>query len=292
MREELDAFTSNVAAASLRGDYSRAAPDFTVEQDWNAYTDAEHALWRRLHRRQIELVPGRACAAWLASLGALDAGDAIPRFDAVSRRLMYATGWTLIAVPGLIPDLAFFGHLASRRFPVTVWLRAPDEFDYIVEPDVFHDFFGHVPLLFDPAYADYMQAYGAGGLKAERLGALGHLARLYWYTVEFGLLREAGALRVYGAGILSSGGEIRHALESPLPRRIGFDLERLLRTEYRIDRFQDSYFVIDGFERLVADTAPDFAPIYERVRGLRSFAPDEAAPGDVVVPAMRPALAS
>src|SRR5512134_3218079 len=255
----LDEFVSN-SGPNLRGDYSAARADFTVEQNWSAYTSDEHALWQRLYQRQIKLLPGYAFLTYLDSLASLDAADAIPDFARVSRRLRRATGWEIVAVPGLIPDLAFFDHLANRRFPVTVWLRKPEEFDYIVEPDVFHDFFGHVPLLFDGGFSDYMQAYGKGGLKAARLDALKMLARLYWYTVEFGLIQSDAGLRIYGAGILSSGGEVVHAIDSPKPRRLRFDLERILRTEYRIDRYQDAYFVIASFERLVRDTAPDFTP--------------------------------
>ena len=266
-----------------RGDYSDARTDYTVEQDWPAYTAAEHSLWRKLYDRQMRLVPQYACEEFLHTLDRLDLRGGIPRFDAISRKLRRATGWELVAVPGLIPDLAFFEHLANRRFPVTNWLRRPQEAEYIVEPDVFHDFFGHVPLLFDPVYADYMAAYGAGGLKAAQLDSLKHLARLYWYTVEFGLMRTREGLRVYGAGLLSSSGEILYAAESAEPRRVKFDLERLLRTEYRIDRFQDTYFVIDGFEQLIADTAPDFTPVYERIRRLPPIAPDEATWDDVVV---------
>lgn len=275
----IEEFVSN-SGPKLRGDYSHARADFTVDQDPSAYMAEEQDLWRRLYDRQMKLLPGRAVPDYLRHLAALDAGDAIPDFEAVSRRLRRATGWELVAVPGLIPDLAFFALLAERRFPVTVWLRKPEEFDYIVEPDVFHDFFGHVPLLFEPAYADYMQAYGRGGLKAARLDALAMLARLYWYTVEFGLVRTADGLRIFGAGILSSGGEVLYALESPKPRRLAFDLARILRTEYRIDRFQDTYFVIESFTRLVEDTAPDFTPIYERLRALPPIAPHAVVDGD------------
>ncbi len=281
MERSILAAVSN-ARPALRGDYSRIAPDHTIDQDWADYTAAEHALWRKLYDRQMRLVPRYACEEFLHALDRLDASAAIPRFAEVSRKLRRATGWELVAVPGLIPDLAFFDHLAHRRFPVTGWLRRPEEAEYIVEPDVFHDFFGHVPLLFDPVYADYMEAYGAGGLKAARLDSLPHLARLYWYTVEFGLLRTPEGVRVYGAGLLSSSGELVYAAESAEPRRVRFDLERLLRTEYRIDRFQDTYFVIDGFERLIADTAADFTPVYERIRRLPAIAPDEAAWEDVV----------
>jgi phenylalanine-4-hydroxylase len=285
MEAGLDTTVSNAPKPRLRGDYADIGPDYATEQRWDAYSADAHALWRRLYARQMKLVPRYACDAYLRSLGALDVAQGIPRFDDVSTALHAATGWRLVAVPGLIPDLVFFEHLANRRFPVTCWLRRPEEFDYIVEPDVFHDFFGHVPLLFDPVYADYMQAYGKGGVKAARLDALTFLARLYWYTVEFGLMRTPQGLRVYGAGILSSGGEIVYAIESPQPRRIVFDLERLLRTEYRIDRFQDTYFVIGDFAQLIADTAPDFTALYERVRTLPVFAPDAAAPRDALLPA-------
>jgi phenylalanine-4-hydroxylase len=283
MEAGLDTTVSNAPKPGLRGAYDGIGPDYVTEQRWDAYNADAHALWRRLYARQMKRVPRYACDAYLRSLGALDVAEGIPRFDTVSKALQAATGWRLVAVPGLIPDLVFFAHLANRRFPVTCWLRRPEEFDYIVEPDVFHDFFGHVPLLFDPMYADYLQAYGKGGVKAARLDALTYLARLYWYTVEFGLLRTPQGLRVYGAGILSSGGEIVYAVESAQPRRIQFDLERLLRTAYRIDRYQDTYFVIDDFAQLIADTAPDFTALYERVRALPEFAPDMAAPGDVVV---------
>ena len=158
-----------MSETNLRGDYSRAAPDYAVEQDWSAYTEPQHALYRRLFERQSKLVPRYACQEWIEAIAGLDAGAGIPRFDQVSKKLRAATGWEMVAVPGLIPDDAFFTHLANRRFPVTVWLRKPEEFDYIVEPDVFHDFFGHVPLLFDRVYADHLHEYGKGGLKAMRL---------------------------------------------------------------------------------------------------------------------------
>ncbi len=265
---------------NLRGDYSGMRPDYTVEQAWSAYSPEEHALWRRLYARQAALVPKYACGEFNDSLAALDFGEAIPRFDAVNPRLARATGWEIVAVPGLVPDRVFFGHLAQRRFPVTVWLRKPEEFDYIVEPDVFHDFFGHVPLLFDPVFADYLQAYGRGGLKAERLGAIEMLSRLYWYTVEFGLIETPAGLRTYGAGILSSGGELPYCIESTGPNRIRFDLLRIMRTRYKIDTFQETYFVIRDFRELFEATAPDFAPYYEELAGREALSPRAVLPGD------------
>jgi phenylalanine-4-hydroxylase len=257
----------------LRGDYSKAGPDFSVEQDWGAYTAGEHALFRRLYERQAKLVARYACPEWIEAIGRLEAGRGIPRFDEINRSLVKATGWRIVAVPGLIPDEPFFTHLANRRFPVTVWLRRPEEFDYIVEPDVFHDFFGHVPLLYDRVYADHLAEYGKGGLKAMRLDAIRMLARLYWYTIEFGLMRSAAGVRAYGAGLLSSGGELAWCVDAPEPRRRPFELERILRTDYRIDRYQDCYFVIDSFGQLMRETAPDFTPIYARVRGMEVLDP-------------------
>jgi len=262
--------------ANLRGDYTRAAPDFTVEQDWPAYSADEHAQFRRLYERQSKLVARYACAEWIEAIGRLDAGRGIPKFDDINRSLSRATGWQIVAVPGLIPDAPFFTHLANRRFPVTVWLRKPGEFDYIVEPDVFHDFFGHVPLLYDPAYADYLCVYGKGGLKALQLDAISLLARLYWYTIEFGLMQTPSGVRAYGAGLLSSGGELAYCVDDPRPRRRPFELERILRTEYRIDRYQDCYFVIDSFAQLRRATAPDFTPLYAGLRKLPALDPQAA----------------
>ncbi|MEK7291889.1 MAG: phenylalanine 4-monooxygenase [Actinomycetota bacterium] len=262
------------SGSTLRGDYAAARADFTVDQDMSVYTDADHELWQRLYARQFELVRGYAFEEYLGHLGDLDMSRSIPDFTTVSNRLQGATGWKIVAVPGLIPDLAFFNLLASRRFPTTVWLRKPEEFDYIVEPDIFHDCFGHVPLLFSQHYANYLQAYGIGALKAARLGpeALVMIGRLFWFTVEFGLIRTPSGMRVFGAGILSSSGEIVHSIDSPDPQRLPFDLERIMRTDYHIDRFQDPYFVIESFERLVADTAHDFTPVYARLREMPTFA--------------------
>lgn len=257
-----------------RGDYAQARADYTCDQQWERYTAADHDLYRRLYERQAAQLPGLACEEFIAAVKHLGAPDRIPRFEQLSETLHRATGWEVVAVPGLIPEEAFFALLAERRFPVTGWIRKPEEFDYVVEPDVFHDLFGHVPLLFNPMFADYMQAYGAGGLKASRLEACEYLARLYWYTVEFGLIKTPAGLRAYGAGILSSAGELRHSVTSPAPQRLPFDLERIMRTRYRIDDYQASYFVIDSFQQLFEATAPDFAPIYRRVAGAPEFEAD------------------
>jgi phenylalanine-4-hydroxylase len=266
----------------LRGDYTRMRADYTVDQDWEAYSPAEHELWRRLYRRQESLVAKAACDEFRATLDTLNFGEGIPRFDVINRKLAAATNWQLVAVPGLVPDITFFEHLSARRFPVTVWLRNPEEFDYIVEPDIFHDFFGHAPMLFNPVFANYIQAYGRGGIKAHARGAIEMLARLYWYTVEFGLIDTPKGLRTYGAGILSSGGEIGYCLDSPNPNRIGFDLLRIMQTRYKIDTYQETYFVIRDFEQLFEATAPDFTPYYEQLRGREAYAPSTVLPTDRV----------
>jgi len=283
-----DEFFATVAEKSdsgaLRGDYSGADAQYVVKQDWAAYTPAQHELWRRLYQRQAKLIPGRACDVFIDSLARLEIADGIPDFERSSELLQRATGWRLVAVPGLVPEQVFFEHLAHRRFPVTVWLREPEEFDYIVEPDVFHDFFGHVPLLFNPIFADHMQEYGKGGLKAMGLDGLTMLARLYWYTIEFGLIKSPQGLRAYGAGILSSGGEIDYCLSSPKPRRLPFDVERVMRTLYKIDSYQETYFVIGDFQQLFDDTAPDFTPLYARLKQAAPLAADSLLPGEIELP--------
>jgi phenylalanine-4-hydroxylase len=266
-----------------RGDYTRAEADYTCPQNWAAYTDADHDTYRRLYERQTALLPGLACDAFIEALPSLGARDRIPRFEDINERLKPATGWELVAVPGLIPERPFFDLLANRRFPVTDWIRTPDEFDYVVEPDVFHDLFGHVPLLFNPVFADYVQRYGAGGLKAHDLGAGELLSRLYWYTIEFGLISQADGLRAYGAGILSSSGELRHSVSSPQPQRIALDLMRCMRTRYKIDDYQATYFVIDSFDQLFDMTAPDFAPLYEAVRSLGDLSADATIASDSAI---------
>jgi phenylalanine-4-hydroxylase len=256
--------------AGLRGNYSQMAADYTVAQRMQSYTADEQARWLRLVERQLALIPGRACDEFLAAINgltALDMRHGIPEFASVNVALQAATHWQLVAVPGLLPDDVFFTHLANRRFPVTVWLREESEFDYIVEPDLFHDFFGHVPMLFTPIYADHLQAYGVGALKAKRLGGLDWLARLYWYTIEFGLIREHGHIKAYGAGVLSSPKELLYALESTTPQRLPFDVMTAMRTQFLIDDVQTTYFVLNSFEQLHHETTPDFTPLYAVLRG-------------------------
>lgn len=258
--------------------------DFTIEQEWDAYTGDEHARWRTLFSRQAAILADRATPEFLDGLRRLGvAAEGIPDFRRLNEVLDKATGWRIVAVPGLVPDEIFFEHLANRRFPSTCFIRKPEQMDYLEEPDVFHDIFGHVPLLVNPVFADYMQAYGKGGVKALRLGSLTYLARLYWYTVEFGLVQTPSGLRLYGSGIASSKGESIYCLEDPRPNRIAFDLMRIMRTDYRIDTYQESYFVIDSFEQLFEATRPDFTQLYRELRRMPDIAPGALLPTDRVI---------
>jgi phenylalanine-4-hydroxylase len=266
----------------LRGNYALAADDYTLEQHWEQYSVAEHGIWQTLYARQHSLAERFAAPEVLSGLRQLGAEpERIPRFAEINQRLRAATGWRIVAVPGLIPEAQFFAHLAARAFPVSVWIRESQELDYLAEPDLFHDFFGHVPLLVNPTFARFMQAYGEAGPKALAHNAVNLLARVYWYTVEFGLIQTADGLKAYGAGILSSKGETVYSICSEVPKRIPFELQRVMRTDYRIDDYQLSYFVIDSFEQLFhAGYNTDFAPLYDRVRQLPAIAPGIALPGE------------
>jgi phenylalanine-4-hydroxylase len=267
----------------LRGDYSAMRPDWTVDQPIETYTAVDHALWRRLYDRQTRLVADYAAPVFVESLKTMDCADAIPDIEKLSTRLRKATGWEVVCVPGLVPDDVFFDHLANKRFPSSWWIRTPEEIDYLVEPDVFHDVFGHVPLLFDPVFSDYLQQYGIGGPKAIEHGAVSILARLYWYMVEFGLIAVDGEIKAYGAGMLSSFGETQFSVDSPKPNRVGFDLERVMGTAYRIDRYQATYFVLPSFDKLFRDSIDtDFGPLYERLKSKEPIAPDAVLATDAL----------
>ena len=269
--------------ASHPDDLPQAA-DYTVQQPLHLYTEQDHQTWRTLYARQAQLLNGRACDEYLRGLQQLRMShERVPDFNELNDILRAHTGWQIVAVNGLVPDEVFFDHLANRRFPCTWWMRRPEQMDYLQEPDCFHDVFGHVPLLINPVFADYMQAYGEGGLKAERLQVLPMLARLYWYTVEFGLIQTADGLRIYGAGIVSSKAESLYSLDSDVPHRVGFDLRRILRTEYKIDDVQKTYFVIRDFAQLFDQTRADFTLIYDELKALPSFSADQIQVGDQIV---------
>ena len=269
--------------ASHPDDLPQAA-DYTVQQPLHLYTEQDHQTWRTLYARQAQLLNGRACDEYLRGLQQLRMShERVPDFNELNDILRAHTGWQIVAVNGLVPDEVFFDHLANRRFPCTWWMRRPEQMDYLQEPDCFHDVFGHVPLLINPVFADYMQAYGEGGLKAERLQVLPLLALLYWYTVEFGLIQTADGLRIYGAGIVSSKAESLYSLDSDAPHRVGFDLRRILRTEYKIDDVQKTYFVIRDFAQLFDQTRADFTLIYDELKALPSFSADQIQVGDQIV---------
>jgi phenylalanine-4-hydroxylase len=251
--------------------------DWTIDQEWENYTPEEHGVWKTLFERQSKLLPGRACDEFIQGMRDLtmDAGQ-IPDFRRLSDDLEKRTGWRVVAVPGLVPDEVFFDHLANRRFPAGQFIRTPDQLDYLEEPDVFHDLFGHVPMLAHQIFADYMEAYGKGGLRAQGMGVLANLARVYWYTVEFGLIRGREGLRIYGSGIASSFTETIFALEDPSPNRIRFDLERVMRTLYRIDDFQETYFVLDGVEAWPSLDLDRLIPLWREL----DLQPD-LEPGDI-----------
>ena len=261
-----------------------ATTDWTIDQGWANYTPQDHAVWRTLYERQTALLPGRASDAFVEGMKQLPMDAAqIPDFRALNEVLMPQTGWQVVAVTGLVPDDVFFEHLAHRRFPSGNFIRQANQLDYLQEPDVFHDVFGHVPMLMNPVMADFIQAYGVGGLRAKSLDALDLLARVYWYTVEFGLVREHGGLRIYGAGIASSFSESLYALDSPVPQRIGFDLQRVMRTLYRIDDLQQTYFVLDSLDTLLALAKTDFAPHYAACQKCSTLSPTAREATDLLM---------
>src|SRR6478735_410051 len=240
-----------------------------VGEDWlepqqRDYSSDDDAIWNALFERQMAILPGRACGAFMAGLQKLHLGNGgVPEFARLSEQLGHLTGWSVVPVPMLIPDHVFFWHLANRRFPAGNFIRSRETFDYIEEPDVFHDVFGHVPMLADPVYADYMQAYGRAGWKAMRYNRLKALGSLYWYTVEFGLIMEGDGLRAYGAGILSGPTEAVFATEAQSPNRIMLNVDRVMRTDYVISDLQPSYFVIESFADLYHQTVErDFDRLY------------------------------
>jgi phenylalanine-4-hydroxylase len=260
------------------------ANDYTIPQRWEHYSAQDHAVWKTLFERQTALLPGLACAEFVEGMRQLPiSAQGIPNFAELNEVLQQQTGWQVVAVPGLVPDEVFFDHLANRRFPSGNFIRNANQLDYLQEPDVFHDVFGHVPMLMHPVMADFIQLYGEAGLRAQRIGKLAELARVYWYTVEFGLLKEAQGLRLYGAGIASSFTESAFSVQSDSPNRIAFDLERVMRTNYRIDDFQESYFVLESLDDLLALARIDFDPIYERLNDGVSYPPGLLLAGDTVL---------
>ena len=260
--------------------------DDWIEPEQKQYSSAEDAIWNDLFGRQMDVLPGRAASAFMAGLEKLDLGrGGVPEFKAMSEELNALTGWSVVPVPMLIPDHVFFWHLANRRFPAGNFIRTRETFDYIQEPDVFHDVFGHVPMLTDPVFADYMQEYGRAGWKAMRYNRLKALGSLYWYTVEFGLIEEApGDIRAYGAGILSGPTEVVFATEAQSPNRIMLNVDRVMRTDYVISDLQPTYFVIESFSDLYRQTVErDFDRLYRNISPAFTYANSAVIDVDNVV---------
>ncbi|MFM7395544.1 MAG: phenylalanine 4-monooxygenase [Gammaproteobacteria bacterium] len=258
-----------------------------LSEDWlepaqRRYSADEHRIWDALYERQMKLMPGRACREFMFGLDRLNLHrGGVPDFNEISEELRGLTGWSVVPVPMLIPDHVFYYHLANRRFPAGNFIRTREQFDYIQEPDVFHDVFGHVPLLTDPVFANYMEAYGRAGWKALKYNRLKALSALYWYTVEFGLTLEEGAMRIYGAGILSGPTETVYALDSPSPNRIHLNVDRVMRTDYTISDLQTTYFVIESFRELFHMTEQrGFEPIYESLAPAFQYAKTAALDTD------------
>jgi len=269
----LPEFPSSVFAAKLQK--PAGLSEDWLEPEQRKYKNEEHKIWDRLYKRQIDKLSGRACAQFFDGLKLLnfDQGG-VPDFAKTNEILEPITGWSVVAVPMLIPDHVFFYHLANKRFPAGNFIRTGQQIDYIEEPDVFHDAFGHVPLLADPAFAHYMEAYGKAGWKALQYNHLKALSALYWYTVEFGLINTADGMRIFGAGILSSAEESLYSLEAKSPNRIHLNVDRVMRTDYKIDDLQQSYFVIDSFEELFKQTEErPFDDIYQNIGASFQYAP-------------------
>lgn len=257
---------------------------YVIPQRYEDYTEEEHETWTLLYNRQMDILQGRAVPVYLDAIKELGiTNERIPNLEHVNKTLKAKTGWELVGVPGIIPEAPFFEMLANRKFPAGTFIRLREQMDYLEEPDIFHDLFGHAPMLSHPVFADYIATWGRGGMKASHLKGGKFISRLYWFTVEFGLMQTAEGLRIYGAGILSSPTESVFSLESDSPNRIKFDLKRIMRTKYWIDDFQENYFVIDNFNQLMDATKPDFAPIYEELRKLPTLQPGEIAPEDDLI---------
>ena len=258
--------------------------DWIIDQNWNQYTSTEHATWKVLYEQMCKMLYGRVCDEFLQGLGILKISpDHIPSFDSLSDSLMKHTGWQYVAVPGLLPDEIFFEHLANRRFPAASFMRKPNELGYLEVPDVFHDVFGHAPLLTNPFMADFIQAFGLAALNAISIGKLDQLARVYWYTIETGLVQQKNGLRAFGAAISSSAKETTFALEDKSPNRIQFDLERVMRTDFYIYDLQETYFVLNDLEDFLELARFDFLPLYKKLDGTEDIGRGDTTESDLVL---------
>jgi len=258
------------------------AEDWSMPQNWAQFSETDHARWRDFAAKQAKALEGLASDTFLEGVRALELDTlGVPEFDRWNDTLRAATGWEVVAVPGVIPNAPFFEMLAQRRFPVSNFLRQGQSFEYSDEPDMFHDVFGHMPMFIDPTFGEFMSAYGRAGIRAEKLGMSDWLGRLYLHTVEFGLIEERGSLRAYGAGLMSSHAETLHALTSDEPRRLRFDLPRLMRTQWPFDQFQPTYFVIESFDALLEEMeTTSLKDVYGQVADAPLIPIGEADPSD------------
>ena len=264
---------------------AQTVEECVIEQRWGDYTAQDHETWKTLYNRQLETLKGHVCEEYLQGLKTLHlTADFVPDYEKLNRHLRAATGWEVLAVPGLIASKPFFTMLANRQFPAGTFIRKPEQLDYLEEPDIFHDVFGHIPLLSHPAYANHMQEYGKAGLRALEHKGIKFLARLNWYTIEFGLIKNNGEIRAYGAGIMSSYGETKYLINDPSSNWLQFDIDRILRTGYYIDDLQATYFTIDSFEALFSECIDrPFVPLYEKFRAMPTLSPFEVYPEDKVL---------
>jgi phenylalanine-4-hydroxylase len=264
---------------------AQTVDDCIIDQRWDRYSRQDHDIWRTLFERQQKTLLGHVAQDYLDGLEALGIdAEGVPDFTKMNARLRKITGWEVVAVPGLIPSRPFFQMLANRQFPAGTFIRSREQLDYLEEPDIFHDVFGHVPLLTNHAYADYMNEYGRLGLQAMERKAVKFLARLNWYTIEFGLIRKPEGVRIYGAGIVSSYGEAKYVAGDQSAHELAFDLTRVLRTGYYIDDFQATYFVIDRFEDLFdLLKAHDMMALVDDIRNEPTLTPFEILSDDKVV---------
>jgi phenylalanine-4-hydroxylase len=232
--------------------YFKYTRDLVMEQDYENYTSEDHAVWKILYERQMPNLPGKATQDYIDGVHTVKfVADHIPNFKEVNQILNTKTGWKIHVVPGLIPNREFFELMRDRNFCATTWLRKMDELDYLEEPDMFHDVFGHVPLLTNQNLCDFLVKLSKIALKhIDSIAAIEAVARIYWYTVEFGMIQEEGQLRIYGAGILSSRGETDYSLNSDVPKRLAYNVRQIIETPYIKDRYQEQYFVIESFEQL------------------------------------------
>lgn len=256
----------NLNTDMINGDQARRAQEYAdnfgkpgyrdpekmfIDQNYGGYTQENQEVWQTLYDRQMEYLPEHASRTYLNGARKINlVRERIPDIDEINTRLGPVTGWQSRPVPGYLPAKAFFACLAGRNFPTTITIRSREAIDYLPEPDIFHDIFGHVPLHADPVFAEFLQTYGQAALKTEDEYHTERLARLFWFTVEFGLIHEDGKTKLYGSGLISSPGESKHALESDEVDRRPFDLETVCETSFEIDHYQPILYVLEDFEQL------------------------------------------